>query len=72
MTSASGCVSRWGGQLPRWVCTLGGRRTPEEVTAWLPVAVGAVSAVLALSAAGAAWSWRRSGLPFRDWWDSLR
>jgi hypothetical protein len=65
------CLSRWGTDLPGWVCTLGGR-TPEQVRHVTTVGAGAALAVLAISLAGVIYEWRRSGLSFRDWLDSLR
>jgi thiamine monophosphate synthase len=67
----TGCLSRWGTDLPAWVCALGGR-TPQQVRHVTAVGAGAVGAVLAISLAGVLWEWRRSGLSLRDWLDSLR
>lgn len=70
--AASPCLSRWGAELPGWVCALGGQRSVEEVRGFAAAIVGAVTAIFLLAAAGIVYEWRRSGLPFRDWWDSLR
>jgi hypothetical protein len=56
----TGCLSRWGGRLPSWVCALGGDRDPQQVSAGFQTLAGVV------------YEWRRSGLSFRDWLDSLR
>jgi hypothetical protein len=66
------CLSPWGGHLPGWLCTLGGSRTVEDVKSLTGIGAGAVLGVLALSLAGIIYEWRRSGLTFRDWLDSLR
>jgi hypothetical protein len=70
--AASACLSRWGSHLPSWVCALGGQHTPQQVSAGVRVLTGAVTAALLMSLAGVIYEWRRSGLSFRDWLDSLR
>lgn len=72
MTTAAECLSRWGTRLPVWVCALGEERTPRQVGGGVAVLTGAVTAALLLSLAGVLREWRRSGLSFRDWLDSLR
>jgi hypothetical protein len=66
------CLSRWGTRLPAWVCSLAGKRSPRQVRSLAAVGAGAVLAVVLLSLAGIVYEWRRSGLSFRDWLDSLR
>jgi hypothetical protein len=68
----TGCLSRWGGRLPSWVCAFGGDRDPQQVSAGFQILTGAVTAALLMSLAGVVYEWRRSGLSFRDWLDSLR
>jgi hypothetical protein len=50
----------------------GNLRSPEGIRGLTAIGAGAVFGILALSAAGVLYEWRRSGLSFRDWLDSLR
>lgn len=67
----TGCLSRWGSHLPAWVCALGGERVQQVRTGTMGAA-WAVLGILAASLTGVVYQWRRSGLSFRDWLDSLR
>jgi hypothetical protein len=66
------CLSRWGASLPGPVCGLDGNRTLEQVRAVTEGAAAAVFGILACSLAGIVYEWKRSGLSFRDWLDSIR